>query len=57
MVKYLNLVKCDYYVCPAFNLCARAKTQRGDFNDTFFTTPPIREDGSCEFYYPVLVKG
>ena len=52
-----DICMCTDNTCPANKLCYRYTTKETPGRQAFFKISPRRPDGSCEFYYPVLVKG
>lgn len=41
---------------PMCGACHRRMDNPGYFRQSYFTDPPMDDDGSCEFYYPTLLK-
>jgi len=45
-----DISKCTGVNCPMKNKCYRY-TSVDSYYQSYFTTPPIKEDGECEYYW------
>lgn len=47
-----DITMCSGKDCPHKMLCYRFTAKPSERRQSYFKTPPIKEDGSCENYYP-----
>ena len=45
-----DIAMCKGDGCPKQQMCYRYTAKSSDYQ-SFFTTPPIKEDGTCEYYW------
>ena len=47
-----DISKCPGTDCPLKENCYRF-TAPDSFHQSYFTTPPLNEDGSCDYYWKI----
>lgn len=47
-----DIAKCRGTNCPLKDTCYRFTSRPSMYMQSYFGTPPIKGDGSCEYYWP-----
>ena len=51
-----DVTKCKSIKCEKRTSCYRYMSDPYHFGQSYFVNPPIKEDGSCEYYWEVKKK-
>ena len=51
-----DISMCEGTDCPLKESCYRFTAYPSQYMQSYFTTPPIKKDGTCEYYWPVTTK-
>jgi hypothetical protein len=46
-----DIAMCAGTECPRKNNCHRHTAEYDEYGQSYFVTPPIKEDGSCEYFW------